>query len=130
MAELNRILLVDDEPDIQEVARTALEIVGGFTVITAGSGEQALELALSEQFDLVLLDVMMPDMDGPQVLARLKQNAKTRDLPVVFLTAKVQSHEVQEYLRLGAADVLSKPFDPMALPADVRRIWENALAAD
>ena len=90
--------------------------------VLASSGPMALEVAEREQPDVVLLDVMMPGMDGPTTLRRLREQASTAAIPVVFVTAKVQHHEVQRYLDLGAVGVIAKPFDPMKLPDEVRAI--------
>lgn len=125
VAALQRILYVEDEPDIQTVARLALEMLGGFTVEICSSGSEALARAPEFAPDLVLLDVMMPGMDGPTVLARLRELPGTAATPVVFLTAKIQPHEVEEYRALGAVDVIGKPFDPVALPGRVQEIWRR-----
>lgn len=121
--ELRRILFAEDDPDIQVVARMALETIGGYTVQLCASGKEALEIAESFAPDLVILDVMMPGMGGPATLATLRQHATLSSIPVVFMTAKVQPHEVAEYKRLGALGVIAKPFDPMALPDQIRDLW-------
>lgn len=120
---LRRILFVEDDPDIQTVAKMALEAIGGFTVLACGSGSEAL--ARLDEFapDLVLLDVMMPGMDGPATLAALRQSPTGRELPVVFMTARVQAQEVAAYREMGAEDVIAKPFDPMMLSEQVLAIW-------
>jgi len=120
---LERVLLVEDEPDIQAVARLALEAVGGLQVEVCGSGEAALNAAPAFAPELVLLDVMMPGMDGPATLRALRSLPETARTPVVFMTAKVQPQEVAAFLALGAADVIAKPFDPMTLADTVRGIW-------
>jgi DNA-binding response OmpR family regulator len=122
---LNRILLVEDEPDIQAVARLALEAVGGFTVKICGSGQEALNEVEAFSPDVILLDVMMPGMDGPATLTALRRLARCVDTPVCFMTAKVQPQEIAHYKSLGALDVIPKPFDPMALSAQVLAIWER-----
>ena len=121
---LNSILYVEDDTDIQMVARIALETVGGFSVHICGSGREALAL-VAEGFspDLLLLDVMMPDMDGVAVLKRLRALPQTAATPAVFMTAKVQPAEVAQYRSHGALGVIAKPFDPMQLAAQVRRLW-------
>ncbi len=121
---LSRILYVEDEPDIQAVAKLALETVGGYTLEIASSGAEALAKAPTCQADLILLDVMMPGMDGPTTLVELRKIPQTADTPVIFMTAKVQPQEVAHYRSLGALDVIAKPFDPMNLAANVRAIWE------
>lgn len=125
MSTLNRILYVEDEPDIRAVARVALEMVGGFTVRICESGEEALREAAGFGPDLLLLDVMMPGIDGPTTLKGLRQQAPLADVPAVFMTAKVQPAEVAQYKSLGALDVIAKPFDPMTLATQVRTIWEQ-----
>ena len=117
-----KILLVDDEDSIREVAQMSLEVVGGWEVITASSGTEALALARAQTFDAVLLDVMMPDMDGPSVFQELRAGGGTKDIPVVLLTAKVQSSEREAFESLGVDGVLSKPFDPMTLANQVGEI--------
>jgi CheY-like chemotaxis protein len=112
-----RILYVDDEDDIREVAVFALELDPELEVRSAASGTQALDVLSSWRPDLVLLDVMMPGMDGPDTLARMRARPDLTDLPVVFITARTQAHEVERFLALGAAGVIAKPFDPMTLAA-------------
>jgi two-component system, OmpR family, response regulator len=123
MTELQRIMHVEDDPSIQEVAKIALEAVGGFTVHTCSSGQQAITDYANFAPQLVLLDVMMPGMDGPNTLQQLQQQFDLTAVPAVFMTAKVQSNEVASYKKLGAADVLVKPFDPMTLSNQIRQIW-------
>lgn len=123
MTELQRIMHVEDDPSIQEVAKIALEAVGGFTVHTCGSGQQALADYADFAPQLILLDVMMPGMDGPTTLQRLQQQYDLAQVPAVFMTAKVQSNEVASYKKLGAADVVVKPFDPMNLSNQIKQIW-------
>lgn len=120
---LNKIMLVEDDPDIQEVAVMALADFGGFSVDVCSSGLEALERVGEIAPDLVLLDVMMPGMDGPTALKELKANDATSAIPVVFMTARSQPHEVEEYKALGAIDVITKPFDPIQLGDIVRGIW-------
>src|SRR4051812_19692084 len=123
---LERILLVEDEPDIRTVAEMSLQMVGGFTVRACASGSEALEAIGAFAPQLVMLDVMMPGMDGPAVLAQLRQRPDTSGIPVIFLTAKAQADEVERLLSLGAQAVLAKPFDPMKLADQVRAAWEKA----
>jgi CheY-like chemotaxis protein len=123
---LQRILYVEDEPDIQAVARLALEAVGGFSVCICGSGKAALDAAPSFNPDLILLDVMMPGMDGPTTLSALRELPDLKEIPVVFMTAKVQATEVAHYRSQGAIDVIAKPFDPMTLSTTVRDIWNRS----
>jgi two-component system, OmpR family, response regulator len=125
MTTLQRILYVEDEPDIQAVARMALELVGGFQVKVCSSGEEALREVQAFAPDLILLDVMMPGMDGPGTLKALRALPGLADAPVVFMTAKVQPNEVAHYQALGALGVIAKPFEPMALAGQVRQLWER-----
>lgn len=126
MADLNKILYVEDEPDIQAVARVALETVGGFTVEICNSGEEALNKIKEFIPDLILLDVMMPGMDGPTTLKALRKISGIAEIPAVFMTAKVQPSEVESYKKEGAVDVIAKPFDPMNLANQVREIWNSS----
>jgi two-component system OmpR family response regulator len=123
---LTNILYVEDDPDIQAVAQIALEIVGGLSLKICSSGAEALA-AINEGFnpDLLLLDVMMPNMDGPTTLAGLRQLPGTASTPVIFMTAKVQSSELDFYVSLGAIGVIAKPFDPMELSSQVRALWSK-----
>lgn len=122
MAEIHSILLVDDEPDIRTIAEMSLSQVGGWKTILASNGAQALELAAKHKPDVILLDVMMPEMDGVSTFKALAANAETRHIPVIFMTAKVQSHEKADYVGFGAAGVIPKPFDPMRLPSEIQSI--------
>ena len=115
-----RILLVDDEDDVRFTARLTLERIGGFEVEEATSGPEGVKLALARPPDLVLLDVMMPGMDGPTTLAALRREPELARIPVVFLTAKAMPWEISRLVALGAADVITKPFEPADLPARVR----------
>lgn len=125
MQDLRRITLVDDEPDIREIIRISLEHIGGFRVNICDSGYSALESAASFRPDIVLLDMMMPGMDGIETYGKLREIDEVRHKPIVFVTAKVQYHEVEQYRDLGASDVIAKPFDPIALPNHIYAIWEN-----
>lgn len=123
---LNTILYVEDEPDIRMVAQLALETVGGFTLKVCSNGEEAVQTGPGFKPDLLLLDVMMPGMDGPGTLAALRETPALKDTPVIFMTAKVQPGEIQQYRDMGALDVIAKPFDPMTLADQVRTIWARA----
>ena len=124
MSELQRILYVEDEPDIQAIVRVALETIGGFTVKICSSAEEALQAAVPFAPDMILLDVMMPEMDGPSTLKALRELPPLAEVPMAFITAKVQSSELEYLMSLGARGVLAKPFDPMTLASQVRTIWE------
>ncbi len=122
---LNRILYVEDEPDIQTIGKLALETVGGFTVEVCSSGQEAIERAEGFAPDLILLDVMMPGMDGPSTLQALREQQRIADTPVIFITAKVQAQEIEEFKAMGAMDVIAKPFDPMTLSETIKEIWQT-----
>lgn len=115
-----KVLYVDDEPDIREIAEMSLSLDPNIVVRTAASGIEALESVKEWQPHLVLLDVMMPLMDGPDVLAQLRQLDQAAGTPVVFVTARTQAEDVQRLLALGARGVVSKPFDPLSLATTVR----------
>lgn len=122
---LTRILMVEDDPDIRAVAHLSLTAVGGFTVALCASGEEAVAQAEAFAPDLILLDVMMPGLDGPATLAALRAKPALSGTPALFMTAKVQPQEMAQYRDLGALDVVAKPFDPMALPGQLRALWER-----
>ena len=115
-----RVLYVDDEPDIREVACLALELDADFEVRCCASGREGLEVAREWLPHIVLLDVMMPGLDGPATLDMLRADLRLAHIPVVFITARVHAGEVEEFRERGAAGVLKKPFDPMTLADDVR----------
>lgn len=124
MKQLSHILCIDDEEDILEIAQFALETVGGYRVSTCVGGQKACAgLGEREAPDLILLDVMMPGMNGPETLRKLQTSERFSDVPVVFMTAKVQPSEVAHLRELGAASVIAKPFDPMTLPDQLEKIW-------
>jgi two-component system, OmpR family, response regulator len=120
---LERVLCVEDERDIREVIRLSLEKVGGLTICLCASGSEAMEKAEGFQPDLIMLDVMMPEMDGPTTLAALRSKEAFTSTPVIFMTAKVQKQEVERYRSLGAVEVIAKPFQPMKLAEQLRSIW-------
>lgn len=119
---IKRILIIDDEDDIREVAQLTLEAVGGWQVSTADSGSAGLEKASVEQPDAILLDVMMPEMDGIATFNKLKANPHTQNIPVILLTAKVQSSDQRRFAELGITGIVPKPFDPMTLTDQVAEV--------
>jgi CheY-like chemotaxis protein len=124
------ILYVDDEPDIREVATIAIGLDPDMTIRSAGSGQEALD-ALGEadyQPDVIMLDVMMPKMDGPATLAEIRKRPGFDKTPVIFITARALADERASFLALGAAGVITKPFDPMVLPVEVRAIVARGAA--
>ncbi|WP_019340794.1 response regulator [Stutzerimonas stutzeri] len=124
MGELKRILHVEDDPSIQAVVKVSLEAIGGYKVQSCSSGQQALEEVEAFAPQFVLLDVMMPGMGGPETLTRLSERIDLAQVPVVFMTAKVQPSEIEHLRKLGAHDVIVKPFDPMRLASQIQAIWE------
>lgn len=125
MPETVRILYVDDEADIRSIVEFALEDEAGLALELCASGQEALAKAPALRPNLILLDVMMPGMDGPTTLQRLRDYAELATTPVVFVTAKVQPQEIAHFKSLGAVDVIAKPFDPMALADQIREIWRR-----
>ncbi|MGV2871330.1 response regulator [Colwellia sp. E150_009] len=122
---LERILYAEDDDDIQQIAIIALEAIGGFTLKVCNDGAEAL--AAIEHFtpQLLLLDVMMPNMDGPKAFTKIREIEAFKNTPTIFMTAKIQPEEVNQYLKMGASGVIVKPFDPMTLADQVRDIWKK-----
>lgn len=120
---LRKVMLVEDDDDIRTVAGMALEMVGGLEVRACGSGEEALAAVADYAPQLIVCDVMMPGMNGPEVLAQLRKRSDTAAIPVVFLTAKAQEDEVGRLRALGVLDVVAKPFDPMTLSDTIKALW-------
>lgn len=121
-----RILIIDDEDDIREVAQLTLEAVGGFEVLTAESGKEGIIKAETERPDAILLDVMMPEMDGITTFKQLQANSLTSNIPVILLTAKVQASDQRRFAELGITGMVPKPFDPMTLTDQVAEVlgWQ------
>ena len=126
MSELRRVMCVEDDPDIRLILEFSLATVGAYEVCMCAGGLSALAQAPGFKPDLILLDVMMPDLTGPQTLAALRAQPGMTRVPVVFLTAKAMPQEVEELLQYGASGVIVKPFDPVKLPQDIRMYWEHA----
>lgn len=126
VSALVNILYVEDDPDVQEVAKMALEMLGGYTLKVCSSGGEAIAAVENFTPDLILLDVMMPGMDGPTTLKRLREKPGLAKVPAVFMTAKVMADDIDHYKALGAQDVIAKPFDPLALASRVGEIWESS----
>lgn len=123
--ELNRILYVEDEEMLRTVTNLALTRIGKFSVELCDSGTKAVSMAKAFRPDLIMLDVMMPEMDGPATLRALQNDPETADIPVIFITAKVQPREVEAFRALGVIDVVPKPFEPMTLANEIRAIWQR-----
>ncbi len=117
-----KVLYVEDEQDIQTIARIALEKIGGFNLNVCSSGKQAIKEVADFVPDIILLDVMMPEMDGLETYQNIREIPGCQDIPVVFMTARVQTHEIKNYLAIGAVDVIAKPFSPMTLADQVNTI--------
>ncbi|HEX8671921.1 MAG TPA: response regulator [Longimicrobium sp.] len=117
-----RVLVIDDEDDIREVAQLALEAVAGWEVFGASSGAEGLRLAAEHVPDAILLDVMMPEMDGPSTFRALRAQPATAEIPVILLTAKVQATDRTRFQDLGVNGVLTKPFDPMELARQIEEV--------
>ncbi|KYC35681.1 two-component system response regulator [Scytonema hofmannii PCC 7110] len=114
-----RILVVDNEEYIQEVTKICLETVAGWEVVTAGSGKEGISKAEDFQPDAILLDVMMPDMDGPTTFEKLQENPATKTIPVILLTAKIQASDRRRYAQMGIKTAIAKPFNPLELAGQV-----------
>jgi two-component system, OmpR family, response regulator len=123
--DLRSVLYVDDDPDVCTVVEATLSALGDLAVRTANSGQTAMDLACEVQPDLILMDVMMPGLDGPSTLKLMRDCAPLAAIPIIFLTAKVMPTEITEFLNLGAIGVIRKPFDPMMLCRDIRALWER-----
>ncbi|OXT01604.1 hypothetical protein B7H23_01105 [Notoacmeibacter marinus] len=121
-----RVLYVDDEPDIREIATISLGLGDEFAVKSCASGEEAVPLAKTWQPDVILLDVMMPVVDGPETLRRLRSADETSDIPIIFVTARTQKQEIESYIALGALGVIPKPFMPMELVQQVKETLVSA----
>lgn len=128
---MHRILLIDDEDDIREVASLTLEATAGWDVMTASSGAEGIEVAIRHQPEAIVLDVMMPGMDGPTTFREMQKNSSINSIPVILLTAKVQGVDQRRFADLGVAAVLFKPFDPMTLAQQIADVlnWERVEAA-
>lgn len=125
MVAIRKVVLCDDDPDIRAIGEISLRDVGGWEVVCVNDGFAAVDAARAEMPDLILLDIMMPNLDGPGTFAKLRGDPQCSGIPVVFMTAKAQSHELRGYTELGAAGVIAKPFDPLTLPEQIRALVEG-----
>jgi len=123
--QLKKILYVEDEADIRLIVQIALEDVGGFELKSCSSGYEAISEVEHYKPDLILLDVMMPGLDGPATLKELRKLPKIEKVPVIFMTARVQEKEIAQYKELGIKDIISKPFEPLSLPDTLRAFWSH-----
>ena len=119
---MKTVLLVDDEDDIREVAQMSLEVTAGWTILEANCGEDGVTKAQDSQPDAILLDVMMPDMDGPSTFLKIREIPALAETPVILMTAKVQASDLEQFKALGVSGVIPKPFDPMSLAEQVKKI--------
>ena len=119
---MRRILIIDDEDDIREVAALSLEATAGWDILTANSGAKGIEIAVAQQPDAILMDVMMPEVDGPTTFRNMQQNPAISNIPVLLLTAKVQGVDQRRFAGLGVAAILFKPFDPLALADQISEV--------
>lgn len=123
---LQRVLIADDEPDILEISRIALETVGGFEVLVCSSGEMLLERLSGFQPDLIVVDVLMPDMTGPEVFEEIRRRPEYDEVPVIYLTGVIQEEELEDLRETGVADIILKPFDPMTLADRINGVWKGS----
>ena len=122
---LQRVLIADDEPDILEISRIALETVGGFEVLVCSSGAKLLERLSGFQPDLIVVDVLMPDMTGPEVFEEIRRRPEFDEVPVIYLTGVIQEEELADLRKTGVADIILKPFDPMTLADRINGVWKG-----
>ncbi|MPM04985.1 response regulator receiver domain-containing protein [Rhodobacter sp. 140A] len=128
MADLREIMHIEDDADIRQIARMSLELVGGFSVNQFEGGQPALDAAPALRPDMILLDVMMPDMDGEETFHKLREIPGYEAVPIIFVTAKASRADFDRLREIGAAEVILKPFDPMSLPDQIREIWTRVTA--
>ncbi len=124
--DLKKILYAEDEDDIRTITHIALEDVGGFTVTYCTDGQDALSKAMEIKPDLLLLDVMMPKMDGPSLLKELRKLPDYENIPAIFITSRILPDEIAEYKKMGAIEVITKPFDPMTLVDEIKKAWSKS----
>jgi len=128
MKELKKILYAEDEPDVQTIVQMVIEAMSDYEIKISNNGKLLLDCVEDYNLDLILLDVMMPEMDGPTTYENLQLNEKTKKIPVIFMTAKAQVHEVQLFKESGVIGVITKPFDPVTLCSELQKIWNNKVA--
>lgn len=128
--KLSKILIVDDEEDILTIVKYALKKLDGIDCTYCTSGQEAIKKALEIQPDLILLDVMLPQMDGVATLKAIRLLPAIANTPIIFFTAKIQRSELRSYFELGIADIITKPFDPMTLPKTILTIWDQILKGE
>jgi CheY-like chemotaxis protein len=126
MKQLKKILYAEDEPDVQTVVELTVQTMSDYEIKVCDNGKRLLECVEEYNPDLILLDVMMPEMDGPTTFKNLQENIKTKAIPVVFMTAKAQIHEIEIFKETGIWGVITKPFDPMNLCNEIAKIWNES----
>lgn len=129
MKEVKKILYAEDEPDVQTIVQISVWSMSDYEIKICDNGRLLLDCVEEYNPDLILLDVMMPEMDGPTTLKNLQANEKTKDIPVIFITAKAQAHEVKLFEETGVIGVITKPFDPAALCSTIKQLWDKSLKA-
>lgn len=127
---LKKILLAEDEPDIRAIAKIGLEVIGNFTVLFCESGQETLLKVEEFNPDLIVLDVMMPGLDGIQTYKALREKPTFANTPIIFMTAKIQPDEIKQYLTMGAIGVINKPFDPTKLAETMLNMWDKSENAE
>lgn len=125
--EVKKILYAEDELDVQTIVEISVWSTSNYEIKTCCNGKLLLECVEDYNPDLILLDVMMPEMDGPTTLKNLQLNEKTKDIPVIFITAKAQNHEIKLFNETGVIGVITKPFDPISLCSNIKEIWEKSI---
>ncbi|MDD3594409.1 MAG: response regulator [Candidatus Gastranaerophilales bacterium] len=125
MKELKKILYAEDEIDIQVIVDAIVKSMSSYEIMFCNNGQEVLDIVEEYNPDLILLDIMMPEVDGLTAFQELQKSEKTKNIPVVFITAKAQVHEVQSFLKTGVIGIITKPFDPMQLCSNINAIWEK-----
>ena len=125
MTELKKILYAEDEPDVQTIVELTIQTMSDYEIKICNNGKKLLECVEDYKPDLILLDVMMPEMDGPTTFKNLLDNENTKKIPVIFVTAKAQVHEVEKFKEIGSLGVITKPFTLMNLCDEIQEIWNN-----
>jgi len=126
MKELKKILYAEDEPDVQTIVELTIQTMSDYEIKVCDNGKKLLDAVEEYNPDLILLDVMMPEMDGPTTFKNLQLNETTKHIPVIFMTAKAQVHEIESFTGMGVLGIITKPFDPMALCNEIQKIWNDA----
>lgn len=128
MKELKKILYAEDEIDVQTIVEISIWSTSDYQIKIYGNGKLLLDAVEEYKPDLIMLDVMMPEMDGPTTFTHLQANEKTKDIPVIFITAKAQIHEIELFKQAGVIGVITKPFDPMQLSTTIKELWDKHFA--